>query len=266
MPPLPAILVSLLLPAPPLRNTSRREPSAERRARCLARGAVIQTAAQKGYKGVGMEGWTARWYARTRLNEIDDFRQEAKKVAEKLGQEGDLLEVATGPGYFSIELAKLGNFHIAGMDISRTFIEIASQNARRAGVNIIAFRLGNASAMPFPDESFDFVYCSAAFKNLPQPIAAMNEMYRVLRPGGQALIRDLRKDVSLDEIRSYIRQSGRSWFDAWLTKMAFQHMLIKRAYTTDDFERMASQSKFRTCQIQTAPLGLEVHFTKPPAR
>lgn len=224
----------------------------------------MQTATQKGYKGVGMEGWTARWYARTRLNEIDDFRHEAEQVAEKLRPECDVLEVAPGPGYFSIELGKLGTFHITGLDISRTFIEIASQNARTAGVKI-AFRLGNASAMPFPGESFDFVYCSAAFKNFSQPVEAMNEMYRVLRPGGQALVRDLRKDVSLDEIQSYIRQSGRSWFDAWLTKMAFRHMLIKRAYTTDDFERMASQSKFRTCQIHTAPLGLEVHFSKPSA-
>lgn len=234
----------------------------ERRVRCLGRGAVIETAGRKGYKGVGMEGWTARWYARTRLNEIDDFRHEAKKVAEKLRPECDVLEVAPGPGYFSIELAKLGTLHIAGLDISRTFIEIASQNARTAGVKI-AFRLGNASAMPFPDESFDFVYCSAAFKNFSEPVEAMNEMYRVLRPGGRTLICDLRKDVSLEEIRSYIRQSGRSRFDAWLTKMAFKHMLIKRAYTMDDFERMASQSKFPTCQIETVPFGLEVHFSKP---
>ena len=61
-----------------------------------------------------------------------------------------------------------------------------------------------------------------------------------LRPKGQALIRDLRKDVSLEEIQSYIRQSGRSWFDARPTKMAFPHALIKGAYTIDDFERMAS--------------------------
>lgn len=224
----------------------------------------MQTAAQKGYKGLGMEGWTARWYARTRLNEMDDFRHEAQKVAEKLGPASDLLEVAPGPGYFAIELAKLGKFHITGLDISRTFIEIASQNARAAGADI-ALQWGNASAMPFPDESFDFVYCSSAFKNFSEPVGAMNEMYRVLRSGGRALVRDLRKDVSLEEIQFYIRQSGRNWFDAWLTKIAFQHMLIKRAYTMDDFERMAGQSKFRTCQIQTAPLGLEVHFTKPPA-
>ena len=221
----------------------------------------MQTAGQKGYKGVGMEGWTARWYARTRLNEMDDFRQEAKKVAERLRPACDLLEVAPGPGYFSIELAKLGNFHITGLDISRTFIEIAAQNARAAGVSV-AFQLGNASAMPFAVESFDFVYCSAAFKNFSEPVQAMNEMYRVLRTGGQALVRDLRKDVSLEEIQSYIWQSGRNWFDAWLTKMAFQHMLIKRAYTTDDFERIAHQSKFRTCQTHTAPLGLEVHCFK----
>lgn len=186
-----------------------------------------------------------------------------RKVAAKLRPSSDLLEVAPGPGYFAIELAKLGTFHITGLDISRTFIEIGTQNARAAGTNI-AFQLGNVSAMPFADESFDFVYCSAAFKNFSEPVQALDEMYRVLRSCGQALIRDLRKDVSLDEIRSCIRQSGRNRFDAWLTRMAFQHMLIKRAYTMDDFERMARQSKFQACQIQTAPLGLEILLAKPP--
>jgi len=217
---------------------------------------------QKAFKGPGMEGRTARWYARTRKNEMEDFRRQAAKIAARLRSGSQVLEVAPGPGYFAVELAKLGNFQITALDISKTFIEIATENARRAGVKI-DFQLGNASAMPFADGSFDLVYCSAAFKNFTEPVKALDEMFRVLRPGGEAIVHDLRKDVSLDEINFYINKSGRKRFDAWLTKMVFKHMLIKRAYTIEHFQRMAAESKFKTCDTQPDSISVEVHCTKP---
>ena len=217
---------------------------------------------QKAFKGAGMEGWIARWYARTRKNEAEDFRRRAKSVAEHLPSGGDVLEVAPGPGYFAIELARLGEFKITGLDIGRTFRGIATENARRAGVKI-DFRLGNASAMPFAGESFDFVYCSAAFKNFAQPVEALSEMHRVLRPGGEALVEDLRRDTSIDEIDAYVDQSGRNWLDAFMTKWVFRHMLIQRAYTAGEFVQMAQDSRFGSCQIKIAPMGLEVRLAKP---
>lgn len=216
----------------------------------------------KPFKGIGMNGWIAQWYARTRSNDMEDFRLRAKAVKERLRPGSNLLEVAPGPGFFAIELAKLGDFRITGLDISQTFVDIATQNASKAGVDI-DFRLGNASTTPFPDSSFDFVYCSAAFKNFSEPIQALNEMHRVLRPGGQALIEDLRRDASLDEINSYIRQSGRKWFDVWMTRWTFRNMLIKRAYSQADFQRMALQSSFAACNVSCTGIGLEVHFQKP---
>jgi ubiquinone/menaquinone biosynthesis C-methylase UbiE len=173
-----------------------------------------------------------------------------------------VLEVAPGPGFFAIELAKLGEFAITGLDVSRTFVEIATENARKAGVPV-DFRLGNAAAMPFADESFDFVYCSAAFKNFSEPVKALDEMYRVLRPGTTAVICDLRKDLSSEAIDSYVKQSGRKALDAWLTSWTFKHMLVKRAYASDVLARMAKESRFGDCQIHTAGLGLEVRLTKP---
>ena len=217
---------------------------------------------QKPFKGTGMEGWMARWYTRTRRNDMEDFRRQARSVAAHLKSGSEVLEVAPGPGFFAVELAKLGGFKITGLDISRTLVDIATGNAREAGVKV-DFRLGNASAMPFAAESFDFIYCSAAFKNFSQPVQAIDEMHRVLRPGGEAVIADLRKDASLDEIDTYVSQSGRSGFDAWLTKMAFRCMLIKRAYTKEDFIRMAQESRFGSCQIKAVPIGFEVRFTKP---
>ena len=114
-----------------------------------------------------------------------------------------VLEVAPGPGYFCIELAKLGDYSITGLDISHTFVEIASKKAAEAGVHV-DFRQGNASSMPFADNTFDFLLCRAAFKNFGQPVRALQEMCRVLKPGGRGLIIDLRKDAShgIDQSRS----------------------------------------------------------------
>jgi ubiquinone/menaquinone biosynthesis C-methylase UbiE len=223
----------------------------------------MHTRNQKGYKGAGMEGRVAHWYARTRRNDMEDFRRQARAVAGRLHSGCNVLEIAPGPGFFVIELAKLGNFKTTGLDISQTFVEIAEENARNAGVQI-DFRLGNASAMPFGNDSFDFIYCSAAFKNFTEPVKALDEMHRVLRPGGEALVTDLRKDASLPEIESYVKQSGRNRFDAWMTKWTFRCMLIKRAYTKEQFTRMAEQSRFGACHIKVGPIALEVGFTKPP--
>jgi ubiquinone/menaquinone biosynthesis C-methylase UbiE len=123
--------------------------------------------------------------------------------------------------------------------------------------------LGNAAAMPFADESFDLVYCSAAFKNFSEPVKALDEMHRVLRPGGEAVVQDLRKDTSLDEIEAYVKQSGRSFIDAWMTKWTFRHVLLKRAYTRGEFIRMAENSRFGACQISGRGIGFEARFTKP---
>src|SRR5215813_15184399 len=169
----------------------------------------MHAATQKAYKGAGMEGFVARWYTRTRRNEMKDFRRQAEAVAARLRPGSDVLEVAPGPGFFAIELSKLGDFQITGLDISRTFVDIATRNARNAVVNV-DFRWGNASAMPFADASFDFVYCSAAFKNFSEPIRTLNEIHRILRPSGEALVADLSKDASVDEIDEYVKRSGRS--------------------------------------------------------
>jgi len=170
----------------------------------------MEAVQQKPWKGYGMEGWVARWYTRTRQKDMEDFRRAAKAIAVHLRSGSTVLEVAPGPGFFAIELAKLGNFRITGLDVSRTFVDIAVRNAGDAGTNI-DFRMGNAAAMPFDGESFDFVYCSAAFKNFSEPLKALNEIHRVLRPGGDALVADLSKEVSSHEIDAYVEQSGEEW-------------------------------------------------------
>jgi ubiquinone/menaquinone biosynthesis C-methylase UbiE len=119
-----------------------------------------------------MEGMVAKWYAANTGKTLDEFTKLALRIGSQLPPGSTVLEVAPGPGYFSIELAKLGPYSIAGLDISHTFVELARKKAAKAGVHV-DFRQGNASQMPFANDTFDFLLCRAAFKNFGQPVRAL---------------------------------------------------------------------------------------------
>jgi len=215
----------------------------------------------KAYKGLPMEGPIATWYAKNTGHDRRRFIAVAETVANRVPAGGRVLEVAPGPGFLAIEIAKAGRHSVTGLDISESFVRIALENARKAGV-AVDFRHGNASAMPFPDASFDFVVCTAAFKNFSDPVGALNEVHRVLTPGGEASIYDLRKDASLDEIASEVRTMGLSALNGFLTRFIFRFGLLKRAYTRDAVEALAALSRFRTCRFAPDGIGFELMLAK----
>ena len=216
---------------------------------------------KKGYKGVGMEGPIASWYAKITLKDINRHKLMAKQLVEKIPANGRVLEIAPGPGYFCIELAKLGAYQITGLDISKSFVEIARKNAAESNLKI-DFRNGNASAMPFDDGSFDFTFCQAAFKNFTEPVKAIAEMYRVLRPGGTAVIVDLRRDASPQEIEHEISGMGLRGMDKMMTRWAFKLMLLKTAYSIAEMESMIAQTPFGKAKIDVSDIGFQVWMKK----
>jgi len=217
---------------------------------------------QKGYKGLAMEGIVARWYARIRRSgsQIEEWRKQAAYLTGGLPDGADVLEVAPGPGYFAIEMARLDRLYVTGLDISHTFVEIARENARQAGVSV-DFRQGNASGMPFADSSFDLIICQAAFKNFSQPSRAIDEMHRVLRGGGMAIIQDMWKDAPDATIRQEVNPMQLGPVNAFLTRQSLR-MLRRRAYTKEQFERLAIASAFGGCAIETSGIGIEVRLKK----
>lgn len=208
-----------------------------------------------------MEGMTARWYARQRgtPNQIATVRRQAAELTGAMPS-GDVLEVAPGPGYLAIEIARLGRFRVTGLDISRTMVQIADENAAAAAVPV-AFRHGDATAMPFADGSFDLIVCQAAFKNFRQPVSALNEMERVLRPGGRAVIQDLRKEASSADIAHEVDNQRLAALSGFITKRVLA-WLRGRAYSVTQLERLVAQSHFGTCEIKTDGIGLEVRLKK----
>ena len=208
-----------------------------------------------------MEGIVAAWYAKHTAKLAADFTACARMVAEHLMPGAEVLEVATGPGYLAVELAKFGRYRISGIDISRSFVRMAAEYARKSGVEV-EFRHGDAASLPYPADSFDFIVCRAAFKNFSDPVAALREMHRVLRPGGKALVIDMRRDASNEAIDSTVDAMHLGRIGALLTRAIFKYSLRRRAYSKEDFQRMAAATPFGSADIQEAPIGFNVWLRK----
>ena len=216
--------------------------------------------ATKAYKGMAMEGLVAKWYAGI-TNKEERHKSVAERLAGKIPPGSRVLEIAPGPGYFSIKLARLGDYQITGLDISRSFVEIAQKNARQAGVKV-NFRHGNASDMPFADGSFDFTFCQAAYKNFTEPVKAIAEMYRVLRPQGMSVIIDLRSDASKPEIERHIESLGLGRISRLMTKWTFQSFLLRNAYSIAEVKTLVSQTPFQKYRVEADEIGFTLWLEK----
>jgi ubiquinone/menaquinone biosynthesis C-methylase UbiE len=214
----------------------------------------------KGYRGLAMEGPIATWYARNTGRNLSRFTNIARLLNERVRPGGAILEVAPGPGYLAVELAKRG-YAVTALDISSSFVKIARDNAAAAGVTVDV-RQGNASAIPLSDSAFDAVVCVAAFKNFTDPLGAINEMHRVLRPGGEASIFDLRKDANRQTIDAEVRGMHLSRWNTLVTRWTFELLLLKRAYSRDDLEQMAARSRFCRADVALDGIGLELRLRK----
>lgn len=221
----------------------------------------MTAATQKAYKGMGMEGPVARWYEKNTRKDYQEFRRLAERLGAFLPDGGDVLEVAPGPGFLAIEMARSGKFRVTGLDISKTFVALARKNAAEAGVRA-EFREGNASEMPFDANSFDLLVCRAAFKNFSEPEKALRGMRRVLRPGGTGVIIDLRRDVPMAEIKRYVNGLDLSLWNRLATRLTFRFMLLKRAYTKEELEEMLGGIGFSKVEVRTNDIGMEVWFEK----
>jgi len=208
-----------------------------------------------------IEGMMAKWYASNTAEMMKEYVDLARRISKEIPQGSAVLEVAPGPGYFCIELAKLGSYAITGMDLSRTFVKMAAEKAEQAGVRV-EFKEGSASNMPFPKNSFDFLLCRAAFKNFADPVGALQEMCRVLRPGGRALLIDLSRDARPDDVSRAVDEMGLTTVNRLLTKMAFRTMLIRSAYTRAEFEQMLAQTEFAQAEIVEEGMGFEITMRK----
>ncbi len=124
----------------------------------------------------------------------------------KLGPGQRTLEVACGSGGVTCAMAAHTGAACVGVDINAHGIDAAKATAERRALSAIAsFHVVDAGhVLPFPDESFDAIFCNDAINHLPERPAVLRDWHRLLRPGGRVLFTDpivVTGQLSNDEIR-----------------------------------------------------------------
>lgn len=104
-----------------------------------------------------------------------------------------ILDIATGTGDFALLLAKrIKPQHIVGADISEGMMAVGREKVKEEGLqNVISFQHEDCMQLSFPDGSFDAVTSSYGVRNFQNLNKGLQEMQRVLRPGGHLLIVEL---------------------------------------------------------------------------
>src|SRR5262249_16027020 len=106
----------------------------------------------------------------------------------------------------------------------------------------------------------------AAFKNFAEPVRALDEMHRVLRAGGTAVIQDLSKDASSADIDREVQGMKLSRVNTFVTKWVLSTILRRGAYTSEQFRHLVATSAFRNCDIRKEGIGFEVRLNKSPLK
>ena len=108
-----------------------------------------------------------------------------------------VLDFGCGPGTITVGLAQAVNpGEVHGIDMEESQIELARVAAAAGGHDNITFHVGNVYELPFEDDYFDVAHCHAVLMHVPDTMRALQEVKRVLKPGGIIASREMIADAS----------------------------------------------------------------------
>jgi ubiquinone biosynthesis O-methyltransferase len=135
-----------------------------------------------------------RWYEDSKGSFIDKVETDLAFKLFKVEKGMNILDIGCGTGNFSIKLAEMG-CKVTGIDISDKMLDIARKKTEKAGYHI-DFYLMDAYNLKLADEQFDGVFSMAAFEFIAQPEKALDELFRVVKKGGQVLVGTISRESS----------------------------------------------------------------------
>ncbi|WP_456465097.1 class I SAM-dependent methyltransferase [Desulfurobacterium sp.] len=105
-------------------------------------------------------------------------------------EDSSVLEIGCGPGYFTSEVAKrIGDSgFFCAVDIQKEMVEKARDKLKRMNVDNVSFKVCDAVSLPFPENSFDIVFCVAVLGEVLDREKLFSSVWKVLKPGGRFVV------------------------------------------------------------------------------
>ena len=128
---------------------------------------------------------------------------------------------------------------VVGVDLAPTMLEIARAHAAASPAAArVTFKQGDATALPFPDASFDAVISSGSIKQWPDAVKGLSEIHRVLVPGGRAFILEINRAAPRHAVEAQRRN-----LQHWLFRLVFPHV-VTQGMTPDEARSACMASPF----------------------
>jgi len=121
------------------------------------------------------------------MNKANEFLYDFTLDVMQPANNDAILEIGFGNGkFFDKIFSKAEGLKVTGLDFSETMLNAAKENNKEAVTNgKLSLQFGSSDKLPFPDNSFDKIFCINVVYFWDEPIVHLKEMYRVLKPGGR---------------------------------------------------------------------------------
>jgi ubiquinone/menaquinone biosynthesis C-methylase UbiE len=142
--------------------------------------------------------------AKTLLNPARRIVQSPSRTVAKMGLRATdrVLEIGSGPGYFTPELARATpSGRVVAMDLQIEMLELASARTDRRSVSCVQ---GDAMALPFGEAAFDAASVILVLGEVPDRVACIAEIARVVRAGGHLVLCESRRDSDFIGLRDLV--------------------------------------------------------------
>ncbi|MGB8260875.1 MAG: class I SAM-dependent methyltransferase [Terracidiphilus sp.] len=181
-----------------------------------------------------------------RLTKSEGIERQQWEIALEIASHvyrGRLLDVGCGPGGLLRELRRLcPDLELHGLDISAAMVERARSNL--AGLNV-AVRVGEVRSSGYETEFFDAVTSTGSFYLWDEPVACLDEIFRILRPGGHAWLYESCSDCDREAVRRAVQANLRG--EGLLRRILaprFFHKQLGMTYSFAEMEQIAAHSRF----------------------
>jgi ubiquinone/menaquinone biosynthesis C-methylase UbiE len=216
-----------------------------------------------------LPGFAARMYAlltKTRAIQLQ-HREIAQRLARHI-QVGRLLDIGTGPGFLLREVHNLNRgIELLGLDISDAMVALARKNLSDLNADV---RLGNIQKTDYENGYFDLVTCTGSFYLWDEPVASLNEIYRILKPGSASILFESYRDFDETDFKQTLSRNLQG--EPLVRRMISPFFLKKQlrmTYSVEETTRIIQQTFFadtfdiEKVTIANLPVWMCITLRKP---
>jgi ubiquinone/menaquinone biosynthesis C-methylase UbiE len=216
-----------------------------------------------GWEGLDAPDVAAAFNWVSRFPQFALMRWLIARRAAAMQSEGQAADLGCGPGYLALELAhQAPGLRVVGIDLSDEMLaEAEAQALWRGADDRISFMKGDVRRIPLPDGSLDLIVSTLSLHHWGNPVEVLDEIDRVLRPGGSFLIADLRRDLAPP-----------FYLLIWFATRVVVPRALKRvneplgsrdsAYTPEEAAALARRSRLTGWRITRGPMWLIIEGHK----